>query len=212
VGARWSRPIVATSAACINLPPISLFTPAPLTVHFNTFTSDKPKMPIRKTEKKSQEPPDSRTDRTGEYSLNFTLPQAYKPVQAPAPTPAPYAIAGLPASSTRDLSYFFNLAGSLYRETVGNERHASASAAPDAPPSYNDDFQDTSVDFSAVLVIWLFRQTLTHIFPIAERFHMGPADRQPLYSLTAQPSIRFSQEFNELAIKRRDPINGVSYL
>jgi hypothetical protein len=171
-------------------------------------------MPIRKIEKKSQAPPDSSTDRTGEYSLNFTLPQAYKPVQAPAPTPAPYAIAGLPASSTRDLNYFFNLAGALYRETVGNERAAAASssAAPNAPPSYNDDFQDTSVDFSAVLVIWLFRQTITHVFPIAERFHMGPADRQPLYSVTAQPSIRSAQEFNELAIQRRDPIKGVSYL
>jgi len=205
-------PDSSTSASCINPPPIPLFTHAPLTVDFNTFTSDKQKMPIRKAEKKSQAPPDSGTDRTGEYSLNFTLPQAYKPVQAPAPTPAPYAIAGLPASSTRDLNYFFNLAGSLYRETVGNERHASSNAAPDAPPSYNDDFQDSSVDFSAVLVIWFFRQTMTHIFPIAERFHMGPADRQPLYSLTAQPSVRYAQEFNELAIKRRDPINGVSYL
>lgn len=157
-------------------------------------------------------PPDSSTDRTGEYSLNFTPPQAYKPLQVPAPPPAPYAIAGLPSSSTRDLNYFFNLAGSLYRETVGNEHPASSSAGPDAPPSFNDDFQDTSVDFSAGLVIWLFRQTMTHIFPIAERFHMGPADRQPLYSVTAQPSIRSAQEFNELAIQRRDPINGVSYL
>ena len=169
-------------------------------------------MPIRKTEKKSQEPPDNRTNRTGEYSLNFTLPQAYKPIQEPVPTPSSYAIAELPASSTRDLNYFFNLAGSLYRETVGNEHHASSSTAPDAPPSYNDDFQDMSMDFSAVLVIWLFRQTITHIFPITERFHMGPADRQPLYSVTAQPSIRSAQEFNELSIKRRDPINGVSYL
>lgn len=169
-------------------------------------------MPIRKTEKKSQAPPDSRADRTGEYSLIFSRPEAYKPLQAPLPMSAPYAIAGLPASSTRDLNYFFNLAGSLYRETVGNEYHASSGAAPDAPPSFNDVFQDTSVDFSAVLVIWLFRQTMTHVFPVAERFHMGPADRQPLYSVTAQPSIRFAHEFNELAIKRRDPINGVSYL
>jgi hypothetical protein len=181
-------------------------------VHSNTFTLDKQKMPIRKIEKKSQAPPDTSTDRTGEYSLNFTLPQAYKPIQPPAPTPAPYAIAGLAASSTRDLNYFFNLAGSLYRETVGNEFPPSSSAAPDAPPSYNDEIQDTSVDFSAVLVIWLFRQTMTHIFPIAERFHMGPADRQPLYSVTAQPSIRSAKEFNELAIQRRHPINGVSYL
>ena len=169
-------------------------------------------MPIRKIEKKPQDPPDSRANRTGEYSLNFAPPQAYKPIQVQAPIPASYAISGLPASSTRDLNYFFNLAGSLYRETVGNERHASSSTAPDAPPSYNDDFQDTSMDFSAVLVIWLFRQTMTHIFPVTERFHMGPADRQPLYSVTAQPSIRSAQEFNELVIKRRDPIKGVSYL
>ena len=190
----------STSAPCIIPPPTFLFTRTPNSA-FQHIYSDKQKMPIRKTEQRSQAPPDSRTDRTGEYSLNFTLPQAYKPVQAPAPTSAPYKIAGLPASSTRNLNYFFNLAGSLYRETVGNERHASSGATPDAPPSYNDDFQDMSVDSSAVLVIWLFRQTMTHVFPIAERFHMGPVDRQPLYSITAQPSIRYAQEFNELAIK-----------
>jgi hypothetical protein len=165
-------------------------------------------MPIRKIQKKSLEPVDSGASRTGEYSLNFPLPEAYKGIQAPPPTPSVYAIAGLPASSTRDLNYFFNLAGSLYRENVGNE--TSTSTASDAPPSYNDGFQDTSMDFAAVLVIWLFRQTATHVFPITERFHLGPADRQPLYSVTAQPSIRSSQEFNELAIKRRDPIKGVS--
>jgi hypothetical protein len=167
-------------------------------------------MPIRKIQKKSLEPVDSGASRTGEYSLNFTLPEAYKGIQAPTPTPSPYAIAGLPASSTRDLNYFFNLASSLYREAIGNESHGSSSTASDAPPSYNDGFQDTSIDFAAVLVIWLFRQTATHVFPITERFHLGPADRQPLYSVTAQPSIRSSQEFNELAIKRRDPIKGVS--
>jgi hypothetical protein len=128
-------------------------------------------MPIRKIVKKSQDPADNNTTRTGEFSLNFSLPQEYRPIQVPTQTPAPYAIAGLPTSSTRDLNYFFTLAGSLYRETVGNERHASSSTAPDAPPSYNDDFQDTSMDFAAVLVIWLFRQTATHVFPITERFH-----------------------------------------
>ncbi|KAH9208552.1 hypothetical protein DL95DRAFT_479806 [Leptodontidium sp. 2 PMI_412] len=168
-------------------------------------------MPIRKVEKKSQVPIDSATSRTGEYALTFTPPQAYKPIQAAAPTPGKYAIAGLPTSSTRDLNYFFALAGSLYRETIGNERHASSSTAGDLPPSYNDDFQDTSMDFSAVLVIWIFRQTMTHVSPITERFHMGPADRQPLYAVTAQPSIRSAQEFNELAIKRRDPVKGIWY-
>lgn len=167
-------------------------------------------MPIRKIVKKRQEPEDSIPNRTGEYSLAFALPQAYKQVQRPAPTIASYSITGLPLSSTRDLNYFFTIAESLYREKIGNASNAPASTIdPNAPPSYNDDFQDMSFDLSAVLVIWLFRQTATHILPLAERFHLGPADRQPLYSVVAQPSIRSTQEFNELAIKRRDPIKGV---
>jgi hypothetical protein len=64
-------------------------------------------------------------------------------------------------------------------------------------------------DPSAILVNWLFRQTRTDIHPICERFHIGPAERQPLYSLTAQPSVRSATEFNELAIKRRDPFQNV---
>jgi len=168
-------------------------------------------MPIGKPEKRSQAPPDSGTNRTGHYSLNSALSRAYNPIQALTPPPSRYAIANLPPSSTRDLNYFFDLAGSLYRDTVGNERPASITSFPDAPSSFNGIFQDTSVDLSAILVIWLFRQTMTHVFPIAERFHMGPANRQPLYSVTAQPSIRSAQEFNELVIQRRDPINGVWY-
>ncbi|KAF8855604.1 hypothetical protein BDZ45DRAFT_728040 [Acephala macrosclerotiorum] len=170
-------------------------------------------MPIRKIVRKSGgEPQNDKPNKTGEYSSSFGLPQPYKPIQKPAPTTASYAISGLPASSTRDLNYFFTLAESLYREKVGNASNAPASTIdPNAPPSYNDDFQDMSMDLSAVLVIWLFRQTMTHVFPITERFHLGPADRQPLYSVTAQPSIRSAQEFNELAIKRRDPVKGTWY-
>lgn len=171
-------------------------------------------MPVRNAVKKTPQPPDCTPYRTGEYSSGFKPPTPYKHFKEPDPTPAPYIISSLPASSTRDLNYFFILASSLYRETVGNEQHdasSSTTATPNAP-SYSDGFQDTSMDYSAVLVIWLFRQTHTHVFPITERFHMGPADRQPLYSVTAQPSIRSTEEFNELAIKRRDPIKGVSYL
>jgi hypothetical protein len=125
-------------------------------------------MPIRKVVKKAAT--DTSTSRTGEYSLTFDRPQAYKPIVTPAPEPQcpPFAIAGLPSSSTRDLSYFFNIAGSLYRETIGDQPGAGGQ---DAPPSYGDDFQDTQMDFAAVMVIWLFRQTATHIFPITERFH-----------------------------------------
>jgi hypothetical protein len=126
-------------------------------------------MPIRKVVKKG--PPDTGTSRTGEYTLTFDRPQEYKPFVAAAPAPAPYAIAGLPTSSTRDLNYFFTIAGSLYRETVAYDQNGSTSSDPDAPPSYNDDFQDTSLDFAAVMVIWLFRQTATHVLPITERFH-----------------------------------------
>ena len=128
-------------------------------------------MPIRKVVKKSQGPPDTSTSRTGEYTFTFDRPQAYKPIAAAAPTPAPYAIAVLPTTSTRDLNYFFNLAGSLYRQTVAYDQNGSTSSDLNASPGYNDDFQDMSLDLAAVMVIWLFRQTATHVLPITERFH-----------------------------------------
>jgi hypothetical protein len=132
-------------------------------------------MPIRGV-KKSTAPPDTSTSKTGGYSLTFSRPEIYKRIGIFTPPVAhsPYADAGLPASSTRDLNYFFNLAGSLYREAVGNQDQASTSvrtAGADAPPSYGDDFQDTQMDLAAVMVIWLFRQTATHVLPVTERFH-----------------------------------------
>jgi hypothetical protein len=170
-------------------------------------------MPIRKVVKKAQPSPDTGPSKTGEYSNTFGRPEPYRRIQTEAPPVARSPITGLPVSSTRDLNYFFNLAGSLYRETVGDQNQTASvsSAGVDAPPSYGDDFQDTQIDFAAVMVICLFRQTAMHVFPITERFHLGPADRQPLYSLVAQPSIRSAQEFNELSIKRRDPIKGVRF-
>ena len=168
-------------------------------------------MPIRKVVRKTTAPPDTNISKTGEFSNTFGRPETYKPIQVVAPlTPSPFAVAGLPVSSTRDLNYFFNIAGSLYRESVAGQDQPSARAA-DAPPSYGDDFQDMQMDSAAVMVIWLFRLTATHVFPVTERFHLGPADRQPLYSLAAQPSIRSAQEFNELSIQRRDPIKGVCF-
>jgi hypothetical protein len=109
-------------------------------------------------------------------------------------------------SSTRDLKYFFDIAQSLYRN-AGSRESSTADPMRDNPPS-DGSIDNTSVDPSAVLVMWLFRRTLTQVLPVAERFHLGPADRQPLYSLTSQPSIRSAREFNELVIKRRDPIIG----
>ncbi|KAK1756593.1 hypothetical protein QBC47DRAFT_445285 [Echria macrotheca] len=104
---------------------------------------------------------------------------------------------------------------------------ASGPAAPlaDAPPAYSHvspvptgGTQGTQgpttsgggggIDPTALLVLSLFRQTRTDIHPISERFHLGTADRQPLYSLSAQPSIRSATEFNELAVSRRDPVAG----
>jgi hypothetical protein len=169
-------------------------------------------MPIRKTQSKGPVPPPTARERTGDYSLSFSPPQPYNAIQPKVPMITPSWAGSIPSISTRDLGYFFNLASSLYDENpvpVIGAAAGQASPSADAPPAYGQDFQNTALDPSAILVIWLFRQTRIDIHPIAERFHLGPADRQPLYSLTGQPSIRSATEFNELAIQRRDPIKGV---
>lgn len=192
-------------------------------------------MPIRKAEKKFTAPPPGTRERTGEYSQVFSPPQAYKAIQPKAVVPAGFAPGSIPSISTRELSYFFTLAASLYQESAsqsfpgatelpcsiastgappGYNANSGYNIAPGynaAPPGYAEDFRNTSLDVSAILVMRIFRQTRIDIHPIAERFHFGPADRQPLYSLTAQPSIRSATEFNELVIQRRDPIDGVWY-
>lgn len=192
-------------------------------------------MPIRKTEKKFAGPPPGTRERTGEYSQVFSPPQPYKAIQPKAIIPAGFPAGSIPSICTRELSYFFDIAASLYHESTSLGLAASHSPYPTAsstsappgyhatqgynsapgysaaPPEYGEDFQNTSLDISAILVMRIFRQTRIDIHPIAERFHFGPADRQPLYSLTAQPSIRSATEFNELVIKRRDPIHGVWY-
>jgi hypothetical protein len=185
-------------------------------------------MPIKKKEKKSSVPVDAFANPTGTYTQTYQRPQPYQPIQQPTSQPSAFAVAGIPASSTRDLLYFFNLAKSLYEDDSFAVPAATTYRAVDALPSY-DGLQATSptspspvsalpvgggnspsaqIDPSAILVLALFRQTPTHIRPVTERFHLGPADRQPLYSLTAQPSIRCATEPNELVVKRRDPIRG----
>jgi hypothetical protein len=168
-------------------------------------------MPIRKTQIKGPAP-SSELVPTGGLSNIFDRPEPYQPIQEARPIPTPSWVNNIAAISTRDLNYFFNLAASIYDEGT---QQTLASSNPvggvNAPPGYGEQFQSSAIDPSAVLVIWLFRQTRIDIYPIAERFHLGPADRQPLYSLTAQPSIRSGTEFNELVIKRRDPIHGVWY-
>ncbi|KAK0729604.1 hypothetical protein B0H67DRAFT_604815 [Lasiosphaeris hirsuta] len=157
-------------------------------------------MPIKKKEAKWQPNPE-----------DLPQPPSYQPVRAPII----FEATGIPAISSRDLSYFFNLAASLYNDDPSEPVVDHVNAPP--PPFFTDSPSNPGpgtsgsdqVDMRAVLVLSLFRQTLTHITPIAERFHLGPADRQPLYALTAQPSPRSAAEFNELCIKRRDPIAGV---
>lgn len=114
-------------------------------------------------------------------------------------------------ASTRDLAYFFNLASSLYRDAgPPSQQQDQGIAVAAAPPSYlQSQANNTTIDHSAVCVLWLFRQTRPDVRPVCERFHLGPADRQPLYALTARPSIRCATEFNELSIQRREPVRGV---
>jgi hypothetical protein len=159
-------------------------------------------------------PPSSQPTPTGGLDNVFARPEAYKPITPAAAVPATPSWRGIPAISTRELNYFFNVAASIYDEKprqLQTNGAASSSSIPgtNVPPAYGEVVQGTGLDPNGVLVVWLFRQTRTDIFPIAERFHLGPADRQPLYSLNAQPSIRSATEFNELLIKRRDPIHGV---
>lgn len=163
-------------------------------------------MPVRKTVQKSAASPGTCDVRTGQYSLDG-VGAPYRPVQPLVARPAAMATSKrMHTSSTRDLKYFFDIAQSLYRN-AGSRESSTADPMRDNPPS-DGSIDNTSVDPSAVLVMWLFRRTLTQVLPVAERFHLGPADRQPLYSLTSQPSIRSAREFNELVIKRRDPIIG----
>ncbi|KAK4159990.1 hypothetical protein QBC43DRAFT_373428 [Cladorrhinum sp. PSN259] len=161
-------------------------------------------MPIKKKVAKSQPNPE-----------DLPQPPPYQPTQNPIHIPLPAT--GIPSISSRDLNYFFNLAASLYKDGLPDDANGPLQTFTDSPSSLSPGYggfgggasSSNQVDLSATLVLMLFRQTLTHIKPIAERFHLGPADRQPLYAVTAQPSPRSAAEFNELCIKRRDPIAGV---
>lgn len=161
-------------------------------------------MPIKKKAAKQQPNPE-----------DLPQPPPYQPTQNPIPIPLPAT--GTPSISSRDLSYFFNLAASLYKDALPDDANDPPQTFTDNPSSLSPAYgglgggtsSSNQIDLSATLVLMLFRQTLTHIKPIAERFHLGPADRQPLYAVTAQPSPRSAAEFNELCIKRRDPIAGV---
>ncbi|CAM1507668.1 Fc.00g073090.m01.CDS01 [Cosmosporella sp. VM-42] len=190
-------------------------------------------MPIRKPAvKQSNTPVDPSPTRTGDYSLSYIAPRAYQALNtAPAPTPVKFDGAGVPVVSTHTLDYFYNVAASFYADNPSSAASITQAAVPraipppglsnpngsagpvqaDAPPGYYEDLEQTlcPADSSATMVLWLFRQTQSHIRPVAERFHLGPADRQPLYALTAQPSVRSHTEFNTLAVQRRDPITGV---
>jgi hypothetical protein len=167
-------------------------------------------MPIRKPAVIKGPPLSEQPRPTGGLENVLSRPVPYQAIKQPEPAPVtPTWYGNIPAISTRDLNYFFNLASSLYTEGETRSSINTSPAGGNAPPTYGEQFQETALDTSAIIVLWLFRQTRIDIYPIAERFHLGPADRQPLYSLNAQPSIRSAAEFNELIIKRRDPIHGV---
>ncbi|KAK0613512.1 hypothetical protein QBC34DRAFT_426160 [Podospora aff. communis PSN243] len=135
----------------------------------------------------------------------FTLAASQPP--PPQPTPSAALHPQLAAASTQDLLYFYNMAAALYRDAAG-DGHDPNQTEQALPPAYDAGGSSVLPRAPATLVLRLFRQTATHILPVSERFHLGPADRQPLYSLTAQPSPRSAAEFNELAIARRHPLSG----
>jgi hypothetical protein len=60
-----------------------------------------------------------------------------------------------------------------------------------------------------MLVLNLFRATLTHIQPIAERLTLGPAQGAPYYALNTTPSTTSTDEFNTLVVTRRHPVTAV---
>ncbi|KAF2455405.1 hypothetical protein BDY21DRAFT_350752 [Lineolata rhizophorae] len=116
--------------------------------------------------------------RTAVFALN-ERPPAYKP---PVPTER-VVLRGRVESPTleRDLSYFHEIVtGKLEPEK----------------------------DKSPTLVLNLYRATLTHQRPIAERLTLGQTAGAPYYALYATPNTTSMDEFNTLVITRRSPNAG----
>ncbi|XTI85509.1 hypothetical protein V2W45_1305280 [Cenococcum geophilum] len=143
-------------------------------------------MPIRK-EKTKITPRDRLSNpavkRTGVFAANLRPPEYVE--NSTLPEPRTHADRGTYAtpSLNKDLEYF----------------HAVAAGEYAGPDPGND----------AMLVLNLFRSTLTHILPIAERLTLGQAQGAPYYALNTTPSTTSHDEFNTLVVTRRHPVNAV---
>ena len=143
-------------------------------------------MPIRK-EKTKITPRDRLSNpavkRTGVFAANLRPPEYVE--NSTLPEPRKHADRGTYASPSlnKDLEYFHAVAAGEY-----------------AGPDPGDD---------AMLVLNLFRSTLTHILPIAERLTLGQAQGAPYYALNTTPSTTSHDEFNTLVVTRRHPVNAV---
>ena len=143
-------------------------------------------MPIRK-EKTKITPRDRLSNpavkRTGVFAANLRPPEYVE--NSTLPEPRKHADRGTDAtpSLNKDLEYFHAVAAGVY-----------------AGPDPGDD---------AMLVLNLFRSTLTHILPIAERLTLGQAQGAPYYALNTTPSTTSHDEFNTLVVTRRHPVSAV---
>ncbi|KAF2493296.1 hypothetical protein BU16DRAFT_528611 [Lophium mytilinum] len=139
-------------------------------------------MPIRKS-KTTITPTSTAPQRTGAFAAN-SVPPPYVPNSA-LPTPRALVTRDTYAtpSLNRDLEYFHAIAAGEYAGPIPVE--------------------------NPMLVLNLFRATLTHIQPIAERLTLGPAQGAPYYALNTTPSTTSTDEFNILVVTRRHPVTGV---
>ncbi|KAF2812595.1 uncharacterized protein BDZ99DRAFT_461253 [Mytilinidion resinicola] len=121
--------------------------------------------------------------RTGAFAANF-VPPPYIP-NSSLPTPRAPVTRDTYASPSLncDLEYFHAIAAGEYAGPIPVE--------------------------DPMLVLNLFRATLTHIQPIAERLTLGPAQGAPYYALNTNPSTTSTDEFNTLVVTRRHPVTAV---
>lgn len=102
------------------------------------------------------------------------------------PPLAPQKEVPLCVSSDRDLSYFYALASG---ESLSEQWSSPTST----------------------LVLHLFRNTASHLFPVAERLLLGPAAGTPYYAARTTPSTLNAFEYNTLIVSRRHPLRLVSH-
>ncbi|OCK84066.1 hypothetical protein K432DRAFT_463240 [Lepidopterella palustris CBS 459.81] len=138
-------------------------------------------MPIRRA-KTTITPTNPAAKRTGVFAANFRPPEYVDNSTLPTPrAPVDRGTYATP-SLNKDLEYFHAIAAGEYK-----------GAEPAEDP---------------MLVLNLFRSTLTHILPIAERLTLGQAQGAPYYALNTTPSTTSHDEFNTLVVTRRNPVDA----